>query len=106
MRIRAVVACGAVALLGGACGGGAVQAGKPETPSVSAAPASPATPTAEAFTAKASDSPTAAEVKAIVTSMTASLAQTAAGGPERPAPTAAEIEADLLEQLRQLGVPL
>jgi hypothetical protein len=45
-------------------------------------------------------------VQALITAMTAQLQQTAAAGPDTPAPTSDEIKAQLLDQLRQLGIPL
>lgn len=122
-RVWLAVACGAVVVLGGACGDGAGQSVKATTPStvVAVSPATPeaATPHATdaatpatpetatvAGTESAPATPSAQEVQALITSMTAQLQQTAAGSPETPAPTSDEIEAQLIEQLRQLGIIL
>lgn len=129
-RMRIAVACGAVALLGGfGCGGGDGKTGEASpppavevaTPSSDAAPATPSEATTSPTTVKATPAPrtstptgsapsasgpSAEEVQAVIDSMTAQLAEAAATGPETPAPTSDEIEAQLLEQLRQLGIPL
>ena len=83
-RLRIAVACGALALAGGACGG---DGGGKSTPA--------AKPIA-----------TAEEVQAVVTSMTAQLQAAVAAAPGKPAPTSEEIKAQLTEQLRQLGITL
>jgi len=83
-RLRIAVACGALALAGTACGsngdGDKAVSDKPIA--------------------------TAAEVQAVVTSMTAQLQAAVAAAPGKPAPTSDEIKAQLTEQLRALGITL
>gem|GEM_PF-3955393 len=60
----------------------------------------------EASGVPAAQTPSAEDIQGLVTAMAAQLQQAAASGPDTPAPTSEEIEAQLLEQLRQLGIPL
>lgn len=89
-RLRIAVACGALAVLGGACGG---DGDSPNT--AGSGTDTPAAPIA-----------TAEQVQAVVTSMTAQLQLAARAEPGKPAPTSDEIKAQLTEQLRQLGITL